>query len=102
MVADSKFGLDSSTNFLLKSAYIENKFLHSQGCDTWYSGIQRLFKISNNNTGIHNMLKYKHNTFNRKKLHLPPNDNFFKVRMINVILNCFKKLAPGSIVKRTC
>ena len=46
--------------------YIENKFLHSQGCDTWYSGLQRLFKIFDNNTGIHNMLKYKHNTFNRK------------------------------------
>ena len=56
----------TSTNFLLKSAYIENKFLHSQGCDTWYSGLQRLFKIFDNNTGIHNMLKYKHNTFKRK------------------------------------
>ena len=32
----------------------------------WYSGLQRLFKIFDNNTGIHNMLKYKHNTFNRK------------------------------------
>jgi hypothetical protein len=60
------YRLDSSTNFLLKSAYIENKFLHSQGCDTWYSGLQRLFKILDNNTGIHNMLKYKHNTFKRK------------------------------------
>lgn len=60
------YRLDSSTNFLLKSAYIENKFLHSQGCDTWYSGLQRLFKIFDNNTGIHNMLKYKHNTFKRK------------------------------------
>jgi hypothetical protein len=49
-----------------KSAYIENKFLHSQGCDTWYSDLQRLFKIFDNNTGIHNMLKYKHNTFKRK------------------------------------
>ena len=60
------YRLDSSTNFLLKSAYIENKFLHSQGCDTWYSGLQRLFKIFDNNRGIHNMLKYKHNTFKRK------------------------------------
>jgi hypothetical protein len=60
------YRLDSSTNFLLKSAYIENKFLRSQGCDTWYSDLQRLFKIFDNNTGIHNMLKYKHNTFNRK------------------------------------
>ena len=51
------YRLDSSTNFLLKSAYIENKYLHSQGCDTWYSGLQRLFKILDNNTGIHNMLK---------------------------------------------
>jgi hypothetical protein len=38
------YRLDSSTNFLLKNAYIENKFLHSQGCDTWYSGLQRLLK----------------------------------------------------------
>jgi hypothetical protein len=30
------------------------------------SGLQRLFKIFDNNTGIHNMLKYKHNTFKRK------------------------------------
>jgi hypothetical protein len=51
--------LGISTNILLKSAYIENKFLHSQGCDTWYSGLQRLFKIFDNNTGIHNMLKQK-------------------------------------------
>jgi hypothetical protein len=51
------YRLDSSTNFLLKSAYIENKFLHSQSCDTWYSGLQRLFRIFDNNTGIHNMLK---------------------------------------------
>jgi hypothetical protein len=28
--------------------------------------VYRLFKIFDNNTGIHNMLKYKHNTFNRK------------------------------------
>ena len=34
----------------------------------WYSGLQRLFKIFDNNTGIHNMLKYKHNTFNRNLL----------------------------------
>jgi hypothetical protein len=34
--------------------------------DTWYSGLQRLFRIFDNNTGIHNMLKYTHNTFNRK------------------------------------
>ena len=60
------YRLDSSTNFLLKNAYIENKFLHSQGCDTWYSGLQRLFKIFDNNTGIHNMLKYKHNTLKEK------------------------------------
>ena len=39
------YRLDSSTNFLLKSTYIENKFLLSQGCDTWYSSLQRLFKI---------------------------------------------------------
>ena len=26
----------------------------------------KLFKIFDNNTGIHNMLKYKHNTFKRK------------------------------------
>jgi hypothetical protein len=50
------YRLDSSTIFLLKSAYIENKYLHSQGCDTWYSGLQRLFKIFDNTTGIHNML----------------------------------------------
>ena len=60
------YRLYCSTHFLLKSAYIENKYLLSQGCDTWYSGLQRLFKIFDNNTGIHNMLKYKHNTFNRK------------------------------------
>ena len=30
------------------------------------SGLQRLFKIFDNNTGIHNMIKYKPNTFNRK------------------------------------
>ena len=29
-------------------------------------GLQRLFKIFDNNTEIHNMLKYKHNTFKRK------------------------------------
>ena len=34
------YRLDSSTNSLLKSAYIENIYLHSQGCDTWYSGLQ--------------------------------------------------------------
>ena len=61
------YRFDSSTNFLLKSAYIENKFLHSQGCDTWYSGLQRLFKIFDNNTGIHNMLKYKNNTLTFKR-----------------------------------
>ena len=37
-----------------------NTYVHSQGCDTWYSGLQRLFKIFDNNIGIHNMLKYKH------------------------------------------
>jgi hypothetical protein len=52
MVADSKFGERFS---LIKIWY-----------DTWYSGLKRLFKIFDNNTGIHNMLKYKHNTFKRK------------------------------------
>jgi hypothetical protein len=44
IIFESEIAFDS-TNFLLKSAYIENKFLLSQGCDTWYSGLQRLFKI---------------------------------------------------------
>jgi hypothetical protein len=65
------YRLDSSTNFLLKSAYIENKFLHSQGCDTWYSGLQRLFKIFDNNTGIHNNISIIHLTEKLKFIQMP-------------------------------
>ena len=65
------YRLDSYTNFLLKSAYIENKFLHSQGCDTWYSGLQRLFKIFDNNTGIHNNISIIHLTEKLKFIRKP-------------------------------
>jgi hypothetical protein len=54
-------------------------------------------------TGNHTCMHIKVSLLSEFKSHINvfPNDNFFKVRMINVILNCFKKLAPGSIVKRT-
>ena len=36
----------------------------------------------------------------KSHINLSPTDNFFKVRMINVILYGFKKLAPGKHSKK--